>query len=135
MAMMIPVPQRNVIVWIILSIVTFGLAGIIYMIINFSDLEKFARQVQQRSNVVINVPTGILVLIPIVNIWMLMQKYDILNLLLNASGLQIHDRVMSGLMILIMMFIPFIGWLVLLIQFFKWQGLMNQASIMLMSGN
>ncbi|MCY3414524.1 MAG: hypothetical protein INQ03_22945 [Candidatus Heimdallarchaeota archaeon] len=130
----VPLPQRNFVLWFLFGIFTLGIGMLIYMIVSQGDLDKFSKDVFRRTSTMVSVPSGILYLIPIVNIFIIIGRFDKLNTLLNVSGIQIPQRTMSGIMVFLINFLPIIGTIIALLQFAKWQSIMNQVSMISMQG-
>ena len=118
--------------WLIGVILLFGIPFYIYN--NFADMKKLGAAIQAKTGKIVNTMDPVMALIfsfiPILNLYVIIKKQDDLIVLLNASGMPIHDRPMSGIMIIIMAILSFliIPAIILIIQFFKWQSLMNRAA-------
>ncbi len=129
-----PVPQRNTIMWILGGMLLFGIPLIIYYYNNFADMKKLAMAIQAKTGKTVNtLSPGLAILltfIPILNFYVIMKKQDDLIALLDVSGMPIQDRPMSGIMIILMLLLSWlmIPMIIVIIQVFKWQSIMNQAA-------
>jgi len=129
-----PVPQRNTILWVIGGILLLGIPFLFYIYNNFADMKKLGAAIQAKTGKMVNTMDPILgfifIFIPLLNLYAVIKKQDDLIALLDASGMPIQDRPMGGIMIIIMAILSFliIPAIILIIQFFKWQSLMNQAA-------
>ena len=129
--MMENVPERSSVLWFIghlIPVVDF-FAWIIYTIYNFQDL-KVAAAMGKKGKAVETPPVASIlwVLLPFVGFFILLhKKHNGLNLVLEAMGSS-EERMRDGYAVLIYL-IPLLNIILFIMDFFKWQGTMNQFAM------
>ncbi len=104
------VSQRNGAMWLIISLITFGIGAFIYMILTWGDMHRAATHINQTKGTQITtwspIVWFILSLIPLVNIYAFYRFWAANKEMAQAVG---TDAIEPILGFLVSVFLPFIG--------------------------